>query len=206
MSSLYQINYSSLFPFGILSCSFVWNIFLCFEIFFVLVSEHYIKQPPLLLLTDLSWVRFEPCQSPLPKLLIVSQTFLIVFDLSIFQYLRVCQEPLVSQKGRSHSEPRYKVNGSQTLRQQQGKYVDWPLPGKKEDRHFCLLPSVLGPGLKLHGGRGAPMPIEHIFVCYSPVRFVSASLIGYLSQVIQKPIFQEAVAKGRAPDMHISSF
>lgn len=62
------------------------------------------------------------------------------------------------------------------------------------------VPSVLGSGLKLQGGRIAPVLVKnHIFVCYSVMGPMNASPNGYLSQ-IQGHITQEAAAKAKVQD------
>ena len=55
-------------------------------------------------------------------------------------------------------------------------------------------PSALGRGVQQSGD--APVPIKNcLFVCYSPMELMNASLISYQSQAIQGPIPQVAAAK-----------
>lgn len=93
-----------------------------FPLLSMLVLGHQIKQPHLPILTDWSHLGDEPHQSDWSKLLVASQTFVIVqaaiFALSGFQQLRECQDSSVFPRGASQSAPRCVIIRSQTIRQQ----------------------------------------------------------------------------------------
>lgn len=184
---------------------FCWNICLCFFIFFnsPLVSVHQIKQSPLLVLADWFCVGDEPWQSAWFELFVVSQTFVIVIVQTAFFVLGTSQKLGCTKihqcpKGTAwQSTSASRIIGIQACRQQLGKNVVGPLPGRNWEIGIFASSLCTWPGLQ-PWGRGVPLvPINNCsgFFCFSPEGLVNTSLTGHQSQAIQGPIPWAAAAK-----------
>lgn len=126
------------------------------------------------------------------KLTLAIGIFVIIraayFVLSGSQYLRVCQDESVSQRGKSQSAPRCRLIRSWTFRQQLVNYVVKPLSGKdsKMGDFACPLGAEPGKGAGSEDSHtSANTPSKYcFFVCHIPVRFMDVSPVGFQSSVL----------------------